>query len=219
MLKLISMDHLCKTSNDISSVQVMHCSLYLHWYGHSSNLAVADTMKNSSTMSNTLDHTQKDMRINQIFFSQGSYFSNTKRWTYTKWPMSTKFMSNSLDSTCSISWKYLHWLHNLTATWEEAIEDVKDTGIKAIIGHVASKMKEFDFLFGLMFEERIIQHTDRLNKTLQATPMTAVQAYDLALLCNKYVLLQIRKSECFTGILLHRPKRLLVLMSLAYQKA
>ena len=80
-------------------------------------------------------------------------------------------------------------------------------------------MKEFDFLFGLMFEERIIQHTDRLNKTLQATPMTAVQAYDLALLCNKYVLLQIRKSECFTGILLHRPKRLLVLMSLAYQKA
>ena len=85
----------------------------------------------------------------------------------------------------------------LQATWEEAIDIVKETEVKARIGGVATKMKEFDFLFGLMLAEKILKHPDNLSKTLQATSMTAIQAYNLALLCNK-VLSQIRTSECFT---------------------
>ena len=48
-----------------------------------------------------------------------------------------------------------------------------------------------------MLAEKILKHTDNLSKTLQATSMTAIEAYDLALLCNK-VLSRIRTSECFT---------------------
>ena len=44
-------------------------------------------------------------------------------------------------------------------------------------------MKDFDFLFGLLLGERILKHTDNLSKTLQATAMSAVEAYSVAKLC------------------------------------
>ena len=41
-------------------------------------------------------------------------------------------------------------------------------------------MKDFDFLFGLLLGEQILKHTDNLSKTLQATAMSAVEAYSVA---------------------------------------
>ena len=55
--------------------------------------------------------------------------------------------------------------------------------MKARINGVQSKMKDFDFLFGLLLGEQILKHTDNLSKTLQATAMSAVEAYSVAKLC------------------------------------
>ena len=44
-------------------------------------------------------------------------------------------------------------------------------------------MKEFDFLFGLLLGEQILKHTNNLSKTLQATAMSAAEAYRVAKLC------------------------------------
>ena len=81
----------------------------------------------------------------------------------------------------------------LQATWEEAIDVVKDTEVKARITGVAAKMMEFDFFFGLMLAE----NTDNLSKAFQSIVMTAADSYHLALLCDK-VLSQIRTEECFS---------------------
>ena len=53
-------------------------------------------------------------------------------------------------------------------------------GHKSRINGVASKMKKFDFLFGLMLAERILKHTDNLSKTIQAIAMPAVEARGLS---------------------------------------
>ena len=88
----------------------------------------------------------------------------------------------------------------LLATWEEAVDVVKDTEVKARIAGVAVKVMEFEFLFGLMLAERVLKYTDNLNEALQSTAMTAADGYHLALLCNK-VLSQIRTEECLFVVL------------------
>ena len=71
----------------------------------------------------------------------------------------------------------------LEATWDEALEVCSQSEVKGRINGVQSKMKDFDFLFGLLLGERILKHTDNLSKTLQATVMSAVEAYSVAKLC------------------------------------
>ena len=71
----------------------------------------------------------------------------------------------------------------LEATWDEALEVCSQSEVKARITGVQSKMKDFDFLFGLLLGERILKHTDNLSKTLQATAMSAVEAYSVVKLC------------------------------------
>ena len=73
----------------------------------------------------------------------------------------------------------------LEATWEEAVDIVKESDIKARINGVAAKMKEFDFLFCLMLSETILKHTDNLSKTIRATSMPAVEGCRLSRLCIK----------------------------------
>ena len=57
-------------------------------------------------------------------------------------------------------------------------------------------MKEFDFLFGLMFAERFLKHIDNLSKTIQATAMPVVEACGLSKLCIQ-VLKKMRTEDCF----------------------
>ena len=63
------------------------------------------------------------------------------------------------------------------------MEVCSQSEVKARIIGVQSKMKDFDFLYGLLLSERILKHTDNLSKTLQATAMSAVEAYGVAKLC------------------------------------
>ena len=60
----------------------------------------------------------------------------------------------------------------LFATWEEAINIAKQPDLKARIGGIASKIKDFWF-FCLMLAECILQHCDNLSKALQSTVMSA----------------------------------------------
>ena len=59
----------------------------------------------------------------------------------------------------------------LEVTWDEALEVCSQSEVKARINGIQSKMKDFDFLFGLLLGEWILKHTDNLSKTLQATAM------------------------------------------------
>ena len=73
----------------------------------------------------------------------------------------------------------------LEATWNEASEVATQSEIKSRINGVSSKLKEFDFLFGLMLAERILKHTDNLSKTIQATAMKRVGYQSCVFKCLK----------------------------------
>ena len=73
---------------------------------------------------------------------------------------------------------------------------VTDSEIRARVIGVNATMNRFDFLFGLVLAERLLQHTDNLSKTLQAPSLTASEAQQIAELTCK-TLSRIRTTEAF----------------------
>ena len=84
----------------------------------------------------------------------------------------------------------------LNATWHEASDVAKQSEMKARINGVAAKMKEFDFLFGLMLAEKLLKHSDNFSRTIQATSMPAIEAHRLSGLCIE-VLQRMRTDRDF----------------------
>lgn len=113
-------------------------------------------------MSNALDHAQEICKLIKFSPQRDAIFQKRKDELISAGP--------GLQNICPTHWTVhaasLESIHlnytSLQATWEEAIDVVKDTKVTARIGEVASKMKEFDFLFGIMLAERILKHTDNL---------------------------------------------------------
>ena len=69
-------------------------------------------------------------------------------------------------------------LSNYTALqelWVESIDRVKDSEIKARIHGVASQMKTFAYIFGIVLGDLILQHSDNLSCTLQKADISAAQ--------------------------------------------
>ncbi len=61
----------------------------------------------------------------------------------------------------------------LQELWEESIDLVKDTEMKARINGVASQMKTFDYYFGICLGHLILKHSDNLSRALQMSDISA----------------------------------------------
>ena len=57
-------------------------------------------------------------------------------------------------------------------------------------------MREFNFFFGLMLCNLVLQHMDNLSKALQSSDLSAAEGQELASLCVE-TLTSIRTEECF----------------------
>ena len=82
------------------------------------------------------------------------------------------------------------------ALWEELKEAVNDSKIPACVISGDDTMNRFDFLFGLVLSERLLQHTDYLSKTLQTPSQTASESQQVADLTCK-ALGRMRSFEAF----------------------
>ena len=117
-------------------------ALYLHCYGHSLNLAVADTLKEVKPMSNTLDHCLEICKLLKFSPRREAIFSKLKSPITPHVP--------SVRSLCPTRWTVrVASLESIRqnyptffATWEEAEDVVKQADVKARITGVAAKMKE-----------------------------------------------------------------------------
>ena len=63
----------------------------------------------------------------------------------------------------------------LLGLWDESVEVVRDTEMKARIQGVTAQMKKFDFFFGVSLGLLILKHTDNISRTLQRTDMSAAE--------------------------------------------
>lgn len=80
--------------------------------------------------------------------------------------------------------------------WRPQGTIVCESEVKARINGIAAIMRTFDFLFGLILVERILKYTDNLNKTLQISSMSAVEAHAIAKSCVN-VFEKVRTDSCF----------------------
>ena len=63
----------------------------------------------------------------------------------------------------------------LLKLWEESLERVTDTEMKARMQGVSAPMMKFNFFFGVSLGLLILGHTDNLNRTLQGAGISATE--------------------------------------------
>ena len=160
-------------------------ALYLHCYGHSLNLAAADTLKEVKPMADTLDHALEICKLLKFSPRRDAIFNKIKQEITPHVP--------GLRTLCPTRWTVraaslesirLNYA-TLMATWEEAVDVAKQSELKARINGVAAKMGEFEFLFCLMLAELLLRHCDNLSKAIQTSSMPAIEAHSLSELCIK----------------------------------
>jgi len=170
-----------KVASEIKSTEPH--ALYLHCYGHSLNLAVSDTFKNVKCLCDAMDMAleickllkyspRRDAIFHKLHQQLSPEVPGIRNLCPTRWTVRASSLESIRLNYCT-----------LDATWDEAFDVATQSDVKARINGVKAKMKDFDFLFGIMLAERILKHTDNLSKTLQATAMSAVEAWDISKLC------------------------------------
>ena len=171
-------------------------AMYTHCYGHVLNLAASDTVKKNKVLRDVLDTLLEITKLLKFSPKREAHFTKLKQeispgtpgfctMCPTRWTVSAASLKSVIDY-------YLVF----QALWEEVKDTVGDSEIRARVIGVSATMSRFDFLFGLVLAEKLLQHTDNLSKTLQAPPLTASKGQQVSdLTCTS--LGRIQNSEAF----------------------
>ena len=73
----------------------------------------------------------------------------------------------------------------IQAVWEESLDVVRDSEIRARINGVQHCMTTFEYLFGIFLGELLLKHTDNLSKTLQNPKLSSYEGQQVAALTSK----------------------------------
>ena len=174
--------------------------LFTHCYGHALNLACADSIKRCKIMKDSLDTTyeitklikyspKRDSRLEQIQKSMSAEeknFSGIRLLCPTRWTVRAESMKSILDN-----------YPTLQELWTWSIENCSDTEMKARIRGVQAQMQRFDFFFGLVLGQCLLQHADSLSAFLQSLAMSAAEGQTIAALTLS-TLREIRNDEKFS---------------------
>ena len=153
-------------------------AVYTHCYGHSLNLACADTIKTCKLLKDALDTTheitkliKKSPRRNAIFDRiRGEMASDApgiRVLCPTRWTVRAEALQSILEN-----------YEVLMELWEESVEVINDTEMKARILGVRSAMQTFDFFYGATLAYMILRHTDNLSCALQKGDISASEGQD-----------------------------------------
>ena len=130
-------------------------AIYTHCYGHSLNLAYMDTIKSSKVMQEALDITGETTKLVKLSPTRGPVFQRLKDEIApqdagirvlcpTRQTVKAEALKNIVDN--------FEVLQNL---WEESLEYVKESEMRARIGGVSDRMMKFDFFFGVMLGQTV----------------------------------------------------------------
>lgn len=143
-------------------------AVFTHCYGHSLNLVCVDTIRQSNLtvgklMQDALDTTHEITKLIKKSPHRNAVFKRLKEELApgicvlcpTRWTVKAEALKSILDN-----------FNVMLELWDESLEVVWDTDMKARIHGVAAQMKKFDF-FGVSLGLLILRHTDNLSRTLQ----------------------------------------------------
>ena len=171
-------------------------AVFTHCYGHALNLSVNDTMKKSTVMRDCLDTCYELVKLIKCSPKREAMLCQQKEETDSE--------TLSLRALCPTRWtvraeslaRIISNYKDLLLLWETALATTSQTEMKARIHGVASQMQTFKFLFGILLAERILQHTDKLSKTLQNPQLSSTEGHAIAMLTVR-TLSGIRTEENF----------------------
>ena len=87
----------------------------------------------------------------------------------TRWTVKAEALKSIVDT--------FEVLQNL---WEESLEYVKESEMRARIGGVSDRIMKFDFFFGVMLGQTVLSHSDNLSRILQKRDISASEGQDIA---------------------------------------
>ena len=145
-------------------------ALYSHCYGHALNLAVQDMMKGNKILHDTLDTVEEMTKLIKKSPKRQAIFKKIQHEITCESPgirmLAPTRWTVRAEALTSISENY----EALRDTWYVAIEESKDSEMRAHIGGVARQMDSFDFYFGIELGRKVLCMADNLSRTLQSLP-------------------------------------------------
>ena len=154
-------------------------AVFTHCYGHALNLACAHTIRQSKLMRDALDTTHEITKLIKKSPRRDAIFKRLKEEMEsdtpgirvlcpTRWTVKAESLNSILENFTV-----------LLGLWDESVEVVQDTEMKARIQGVSAQMKKFDFFFSVSLGLLILKHTDNLSRTLQRTDMSAAEGEEV----------------------------------------
>ena len=170
-------------------------AVYTHCYGHSVNFATCDAVKQSKAIRSALETTHEITKLIKFSPRREGIFKEIKSVN----DVATDSHSPGVGILCPTRWtvraeslaSIISNYAALQSTWEEAVEVARDTETKARIGGVSAKMTKFEFLFGTLFGDMLMHHSNNLSKTLQKKTISAVEGQQV----GKWSLIHFKVSE------------------------
>ena len=155
-------------------------AVYTHCYGHSLNLACMNTIKSSKIMQEALDITAEITKLVKLSPRRGTIFQRLKDELApldpgirvlcpTRWTVKAEALKSIVDN-----------FEVLQHLWEESLEYVKESEMRARILGVSDRMMKFDFFFGAILGETVLSHSDNLSRTLQKGDISASEGQGVA---------------------------------------
>ena len=155
-------------------------AVYTHCYGHSLNLACMYTIKSSKVMQEALDITAEITKLVKLSPRRGTIFQRLKDELApldpgirvlcpTRWTVKAEALKSIVDN-----------FEVLQHLWEESLEYVKESEMRARILGVSDRMMKFDFFFGAILGETVLSHSDNLSRTLQKGDISASEGQGVA---------------------------------------
>ena len=157
-------------------------ALFLHCFTHSLNLAVSDTMKNSTVCQAALEiafevsklvnySPKREAAFDRIKSSneENSFAGGVRSFFPTRWTVRGASIESILEN-----------YQVLQQLWDECFEGRMDPEVKGRIIGVKEQMCRYHILFGLKLCCRVLKITDNLSRTLQSRSLSAAESYGLA---------------------------------------
>ena len=157
-------------------------AVFTHGYGHSLNLACGDTIKTSKLLKDALDTTHEITKLIKKSPRRNAIFDRLREEMIsdapgirvlfpTRWTVRVEALQSALEN-----------YEVLIELWEESVEVVNDTEMKARILSIQSAMQTFDFFYGATLAYMILRHTDNLNHALQKGDISAAEGQDTTMM-------------------------------------
>ena len=154
-------------------------ALFVHCYGHSTNLAACDALKKTQIIKDALENCHELIKLIKKSPKREAILRNCKNEDLdtspgirTLCPTRWTVKSGALSSIVSNYAKLLE-------TFERSLLEESNTEMKARIIGVKCTMEKFEFFFAINLAAMILAQTDNLAKALQKETLSAVEGKQL----------------------------------------